>query len=402
MKKVGRPKGIYKVTQTSESNGHTTGSKETIAVSSRFAAINDFDIRDIEYGVVMARTYHPNARQSLFWPARVMHASELDVYQSQRKRSSSKNKVNVVFLAPYWHNDNSMISVSNANGVRVIDYSSLPLFEMESIDVTKETIMNYTLDCKDGINFNKLKSSFKFTGLPKGAFCRFINAHRLALALQMYAKQELPNISARARNASAGLFAAHPLTLDVPRYPIALLHLPFEFILSNLRSPSKEANTVNGNETIEPTIHLGYIMKSMEPPLCYGKEVNDASDNRTQSNCDKIKQKQTLLTIDSPICKELASRIESSDSATATKNVEDYFFDNIMSDFIKKELTQVAETDLSSAPLLENLRNLIARCKRVIKYVTGKECVQYVKIIKLRSLLQECLRNKVSNILNLL
>ena len=217
------------------------------------------------------------------------------------KRSSSRQKVDVVFLSPYWTSDD----LFGASRQRRITESLLssddvgsktnPLLMIETIDANDEMIKEFPVtsslsninngNSKAGLDIGQLRISFRFTGLPKAVFPRYVDAHRLALALQLYAKNHVKSSSLSHQDrATAGLFETHPMSVQVPTFPNVVLHLPFQFILSKLprhfNNVDEYANTSNG--TIEPILYLETIVKSMTPPYCW----NSTNDNATILSTD--------------------------------------------------------------------------------------------------------------------
>ena len=253
--------------------------------SGRYSSL-DFHVKGIEHGIVLATSYSRGSRPGVFWPARVMHFTEVD---SQSKRSWQKQKVDVVFLAPYW-NANSIAS----RGRRTESYSeslsrhgnsifsSSPLFEYESVDASEDNIQEYSYTPDRGLDFDDLRTSFKFSGLPKAAFSRFVDSHRLALGLRTYSTNVLKSTAATDLDrTTAGLFEAHPLAAQTASFPDALLHLPFEHILSQLPS-------LDSSSDQEPALQFGAILDSMKPPNCWGFGQNTI-DNVTSTPEKAIK-----------------------------------------------------------------------------------------------------------------
>jgi hypothetical protein len=226
----------------------------------------------------MATSYARGARHGVFWPARVMHASELRGSQSKR---INKQKVDVVFLAPYWNSDplaavsrrTESFSDSIARHGDAL-FNSGPLFEMESVDATDECIQRYPYDSETGLDIDELRTSFKFSGLPKACFSRFLDSHRLALGLKTYSENELKSTSASdIHRTSAGLLEGHPLSAQAANFPYAVLHLPFDYILSQLPHPEQDISPLAYKDEIEngePALQLGRILDSMKPPVCWG------------------------------------------------------------------------------------------------------------------------------------
>jgi hypothetical protein len=76
---------------------------------------------------------------------------------------------------------------------------------------------------------------------------------------------------------TAGLFEAHPLSAQTASFPTALLHLPFEHILSQLPSPERDSSNMTFDDSKsneEPALQLEVILDSMKPPACWGLGQN--------------------------------------------------------------------------------------------------------------------------------
>jgi hypothetical protein len=248
----------------------------------------DFTVQGIEFGIVLASSYSKGARPGVYWPARVMHASEAS-QNGKRNTSKSQKKLDLVFLAPYWNSadDHSYI----ANKVRVGPslseneesyFNSSPLFQVETVEANDETVKQYPFGNDDNtspvLDMDHLLMSFRFTGLPKSAYFRYVDACRLASCLKEYARTNLDTVTALSESsashrATAALFETHPLAVQVPLFPPVILHLPFAFMLQQLPKP-KLFDSDNGQQdstsTKEPVLHLESLIDSMKPPRCWG------------------------------------------------------------------------------------------------------------------------------------
>ena len=243
------------------------------------AIVEDIKVDGIEHGIILATSFARGSKYGVFWPARVMHASELDGLQNKRNRN--KKKVDVVFLAPYWNSDHSMIK-NDGRRVEVLSdsvgealFSSGPLFEVESIDANVECIQRYPYDAESGLDLVSLRSSFKLMGIPKDAFSRFLDSQRLALGFKTFSQTELKsNLASDSDRTTAALLEGHPLAVQTPNFPASVLQLPFIHILSQLPHHEKHAfrqNTYPGDVANgEPAIQFGKILDSMNPPACWG------------------------------------------------------------------------------------------------------------------------------------
>lgn len=248
--------------------------------SSRFVVSSDFTVKGIESGIVLAASYSKGARRGVFWPARVMHASESHV--TTGKRTSSKQKVDLVFLAPYWTPDEPGARVRRVESLSetgVHLFNSGPLLHIETVDATEEMIKEYPYDENDGVNPRQLMTAFRFTGLPRAVFPRFLDGHRLALALKKYAADNIKSEVTAMSQASAGLFETHPMAIHAPTFPSVVLNLPLGYILSQLSNPTDDklsSASDNGDTYFEPVINLSGIVNAMKPPNCFGASTENA------------------------------------------------------------------------------------------------------------------------------
>mmetsp|Transcript_20742 Transcript_20742/g.25697 ORF Transcript_20742/g.25697 Transcript_20742/m.25697 type:complete len:1163 (-) Transcript_20742:758-4246(-) len=293
----------------------TTKPTTTINGSSRFAATKDFTVEGIEHGIVLAATMHPNARHGVMWPARVMHVSEIKALGNgapTSKRSSQKNQIPIIFLAPYWNGTHSASSSSRSSRTSsTTDYNKLgnnsssktsafatgSLFDMECIEVSSSNLQKYPfLDNPndDNISIDKLRTSFRFLGLPKTAFSRYLDAHRLALALKTFAVRERRR-EKRASSASfcgdhsdasvvAALTDTHTLAIKTALFPSSLLNLPYEYILESLPPPAEQASQFDegSGDVQEPILQLHLMLKSMTPPFCWGKGTEKEENDKDE------------------------------------------------------------------------------------------------------------------------
>jgi hypothetical protein len=265
--------------------------------SSRFTVTNDFCVDGIETGIVLAASLSKGARAGVFWPARVMNASETMSFTG--KRSSSKTTVDLVFLAPYWNSLESTISSSRRRVESLSDnnatmFGAGPLLLVETVDASVEMIKAYPFDADDEINLEQLHTSFRFTGLPRAAYPRFLDSHRLAHALRLYAKEKLVSKIDASNKASAGLFETHPMAVQAPAFPSVVLHLPLGYILSQLPNPTESGRSAAiSTDRFEPVINLAQIVHAMSPPQCWGRGsencvVSSTPERKTERNVSSI------------------------------------------------------------------------------------------------------------------
>jgi hypothetical protein len=255
----------------------------------------EFEVDGIEHGIILATSFARGARPGVFWPARVMHASEL--VGAQNKRGRNKKKVDVVFLAPYWNSNHTMMkSGGGGGGGRRVEalsdsvvrhgealFSSGPLFEVEIIDADDTSIERYPYDVESGLDIDSLRLSFKLMGLPKDAFSRFLDSHRLALGFRTFSQFEMKSTRASdSDRASTALLEGHPLAVHTAHFPASALQLPFIHMLSQLPHHEKQTfrpKTYPGDMAKgEPALQFGRILDSMKPPACWGLNSDGTSE----------------------------------------------------------------------------------------------------------------------------
>lgn len=359
-------------------------------LSARFAAADKFTVEGIETGIVLAKTFNPNARQGLFWPARIMHVSEIE-RSSQSRRSSAKQKLNVMFLAPYWMG----LSVGTANfalaeSISQGALSSEPLFERDLVEASEETIQKYPYR---RLNLDELRVAFRFTGLPKTAFPRFLDSHRLALALKTYAQDEINSAYTHLHAAAAALTDTHALAIETAKFPPALLHLPFQYILSHLpRTTEKDSLTIDRNaDNVEPTIQLRHILQSMEPPGCWGRE----SEPQVSGNMDATPEngRQIPRAVSSALI-SLSSRPTLGLKEKTEGDIPVAEIHDIASDYLITELSKLPASISIAAKLLDQLAHLLSRLQ--YEFTAAKSPDELRE--KLFVFLTTCLRIKVGGI----
>ena len=325
---------------------------QKISTSTRFESSRNFTVNGIQDGIVLATSY--KAKTGRPWPARIMHITELkSMGHLSSRRSSSKNEIHVVFLAPYWNGQSQRTTNANSS------YSTGPLFELETIDVSADTIQEYPYDISsDTLSVEKLQSAFKFLGLPKSAFPRYVDSHRIALALKSYAHGKNAEHASGIDNqatpieAYASLTDTHPLSVRTFSFPDALLNLPFEYTLSKYPLHDEKAVQVSFDcdEDSEPIMKLDMMLNALCPPKCWG--------NGNNSDENKIQTKEAAVPIiESP--SKTPMQI-SSPSTTQTYSIENFcskFFLDSLQDFGDKFGLKLIKTKLEY--LISNLNAFI-------------------------------------------
>jgi hypothetical protein len=233
---------------------------------------SEFTVPGIKYGIVLAGSYSKGARSGVYWPARIMHASE-HAENAQTKRAASKQKVEVVFLAPYWKSDDF-----GSKPWKKIDglvdggdegFDTAPLLQVETIDANGEMIKEFQVqDDSDQLDYEAIQTAFRFTGLPGSSFVRYLDAYRLAFALRVYAKTYLGSYKYE-DDSAANLFGTHVLSTETAKFPNIVLELPYWHILSQLRRSFNRSSIGGLAKSSEPStekiIQIGHIVAAMKP-----------------------------------------------------------------------------------------------------------------------------------------
>jgi len=241
-----------------------TGGDLSQAKSTRHGDPN-FVVEGIEDGVVMAVSLNTVARVNVLWPARVMHASESSSFgEKRRKKQINHHHINVVFFAPYW------IEVNDGS-----NNTSVPLFEYEAITCDSKFIRKYPFDTKQTLNINDLRTAFSFTGLPPKAFSMFVDAHRLAMGFKNFAASErefIANQQQKIADSAISHASHHNMSFKTPLFPMALLNLPWIYILKKLDNisysePDDDKKTTSEIVTQEPVLQLRKMLNCLAPPF---------------------------------------------------------------------------------------------------------------------------------------
>jgi hypothetical protein len=378
--------------KSSSSSATSSSAKPVVAVSAeaaassrrsgRYAASADFSVKGIEHGIIHAVSLSRGSRPGVFWPARLMHASEMLSYGTQTKRGSSKQKVDVIFLAPYWNappfvaGGRSYSESLQRHGTSI--FSSGPLFEMETIDVSDECVQPYPYDSEGGLDIDQLRVSFKFSGLPKAAFSRFVDSHRLALALKTYSETILKPSATDLDLTTANLFEAHPMSVQTALFPPPVLHLPFGDILSNIPLRIDDGKAVSNDDphsNKEPAIRISFIVDAMKPPLCWGQGGGGNNAAPKPSVADEMRSIRTLQS--PPIPTKLVDGNSSSPVAIDRFIVDLPSLSEILANGEKFSIGSLLSTSLDC--LLEKLPRTCAEFEEASTEVRRKKAKDLVK-----------------------
>mmetsp|Transcript_10645 Transcript_10645/g.15057 ORF Transcript_10645/g.15057 Transcript_10645/m.15057 type:complete len:832 (+) Transcript_10645:3-2498(+) len=279
-----------------------------------------------------------------------MHVSENSSSQPQSKRGSAKNRISVVFLAPYWNRPITGGSRrvepygENLTQAKTM-FDSGPLFEMDTIEVSSEMLQKYPYSGRE-LKIDQLRDAFRFSGLPKAAFPRFLDSHRLAMALKTYSSTKLKTPAATLGDSRAisTLSDTHVMAIQTAMYPLSILHLPFEYILSELPPPTAEhAITMDqGEETVEPVLDLHGMLNAMAPPHCWGMSQSIVSNNHVASPVKKSSNLNSLHPQD------IASPLQIKPSGESHTDDPEWNLNQFCSEYLLETLSsKVATTHLS-------------------------------------------------------
>lgn len=355
--------------------------------SIRYEANRNFKIDGIGEGIILAKSYRNRGGQP--WPARILHVTEIKALGSQlsSRRSSSKNEVHVIFLAPFWNGDEK-----GSNPAATSQFSTGPLFELETLDVSSNTIMKYPYSTDEELSVTRLRNEFSFLGLPKAAFPRFLDAHRLAMALKLYAhthnqENDLSDIDA---SATASLTDTHPLSIKTFHFPDALLNLPFDYMLQKYPDPTKaKATALDDSEDVtEPIMQLHGVLSSIAPPYCWNANPTQADHNAL------VTPKKKVQPLSIPDSKGLTPSISPNMGSFSVDEKTIWTVDNFASPYL---LQAMADIDGKPSPLTF-LKNAMQKLVNTLNHVVteSEERVQDLETRrnKLSSLLITCMSTK--------
>ncbi len=363
--------------------------------SIRFEANRNFTVSGIEDGIILAKSYKSKSGRP--WPARVMHVTELKALGTQvgSRRSSSRNEIHVVFLAPFWNGETNGTSVPTATSM----YATGPLFELETIDVSSETIEKYPYARTDDpfLSITDLQSEFNFLGLPKAAFPRFLDAHRMASALKVHASKENRKKKHNSidADATASLTDTHPLSIKTFSFPDALLNLPFGYILSKYPELSNRSSN-RATDLKEPIMQLQVMLDSLVPPNCWGPNA-DASSSSISTPLKQTHELQTVhasrgLTPTLSPALNASLRVRNDDDG----NFNLWDIESFASDYLLKHIKPSSDGKVSDLQLLyDNLEKLVQVLnKTVIDLEEGSTSNLEKRQEMLGSIIVQCLTAK--------
>jgi len=374
-----------KVGKKKNSRSSSASSTRGVSHSNRFEVNRNFTVDGIEDGIILAKSL--NVRAARPWPARIMHVSEmknLGIISGARSRSSSRNEIHVVFLAPYW---NAQRSKSEGSAPAAKDsFSTGPLFEVETIEVSPEAVLKYPYSTESGtLDIDKIRNEFSFLGLPKAAFRRFLDSHRLAMALKAYAqKHNLSSGTANAIEAMSSLTDTHPLSIRTFLFPDALINIPFEYILSKFPDPVERKTGECIDALVEPMMRLDQMLKSIAPPHCWEREpkpiispvkLNSGLSRIGTALTPEVKPGKVALTIDNFASKTLLEYIHQSSDDHTMRVLKEY-----LSALVSGLNAMVSETENATTT------DMSTRQSRLSSFLTQCLTAKVSKIQKLRRL----------------
>ena len=318
----------------------------------------DFVVDGIEGGIVLASSFHPQARSDVLWPARLMHDDEVRGLNGNNKKKG--NTVNVVFFSPYW----AGTTASNGRAGKSNYIISPSIFEMEVVDASKKMIQSYPFEAtSEKLDLEELRMSFSLTGLPLNNFKYYVDAHRLALGFKKYGTNNNA-LSSQATFEVAALRDCHIMGLKTPNFPSGLLELPWSYILENLGSIS--TGTVNSaGLPKEPILDLERLLATLKAPLL-GSAVGASTTSavgQSSSSSSSSSVKGSYGGVATTKAKPAPPR-QGSVKAGERIVFPDMFFAGVMLDLLKKDGQDSSERELDS--LGTDVDDLLILCSNLI------------------------------------
>lgn len=266
-----------------------------------------------------------------------------------------------------------------------------PLFEHDTIEVSEFNIQEYTTD---SISIEQLESSFRFLGLPKGVFARYLDSHRLAVSLKAYAVKHMPKNrdSEDQLLASASLTESHVLSVKAPIFPNVVLNLPFDYILSKLAHPSDlaSASLENDEENIhEPVIDIDAIVHSLSPPDCFGQKSLQTPRNSSCLSPEALPSSpDTIFTPSKSARRALLQTDDNDEDAEAI-----WLINKFASDFLVSLFQIESAVDDYSVDGIDQLgkmiTSLVSKLRQLCSAYEGYGI--HKKILEMKKMLSRCL-----------
>jgi acetoin utilization deacetylase AcuC-like enzyme len=378
-----------------KSGTKTTSDAPPPSGSTRFAATANFIVDGIENGIILA-VPTSKAAQGVLWPARVQHFTEIGgfTFAGNSRRNSSKNQIQVVFLAPFWNGPQALTSKVSASTDL---YSLGPLYDFDTIEVSEYNIQRYPFD---EVSMEKVRGGFRFLGLPKAVFSRYLDAHRLAVALKTYSVKHMPKEHASGIDdqvmASANLIESHALSLRTPIYPTVALMIPFDFVLSKLsHHPSEQlASAIMSDDEgtdLDPIIDIHAIIQTMTPPACFG-ETKQNSVRGQQDDIVTPRYRTNPIFSPGSVCTPAQAATQNDEDALWTLNrfASDFLFGLFQTQSGSDDCAVDAIDGLGCMEKL--LTSLVTKLKRLSEVFSGYSTSQ--KKAALKNFLRQCLTVK--------
>jgi hypothetical protein len=214
----------------------------------------------------------------------------------------------------------------------------------------------------------------------------------LALALKTYAQQELQSDPTQSHAGTAALTDTHALANETAAFPTALLHLPFQYILSNLpHSTEKNLLTMGLDDHVEPTIQLKNIMQSMVPPACWGQEPSSPTNGTTPLNGRRITPALSAA-LASPAAKHQLGVGRSSGTSSDVVSVAK--LEDVASEILLQMFSHISPSNTMAERLLDDLKYLLTRLELEVVELQDIDISQWRS--RLIVFVKLCLRIKVS------
>ena len=146
------------------------------------------------------------------------------------------------------------------------------------------------------------------------------------------------------------------------------------------------------DDHIEPTIQLKHIMRSMEPPACWGQEVSSPTNGCTPLNGRRITPALSAALLASPAAKRqlgLGGSSGTSSDIVAVAKLED-----VASERLLQMFSHISPSNAITARLLDDLKYFLTRLG--VEVVERQDLDISQRRSRLLLFLKLCLRIKVS------
>jgi len=151
----------------------------------------------------------------------------------------------------------------------------------------------------------------------------------------------------------------HVMAIQTAMFPLSILHLPFDYILSELPPPATEhsATLDQGEETVEPVLDLRAMLNAMKPPHCWGMSQSVGGNNQVVSPAKTTSNLNPMYTHD------VASPLPIKSNGASRADDLEWNLNQFCSEYLLETLSKGETTHLSR--LIDDLSVLISQLRDV-------------------------------------